>query len=279
MHMNTARHDVDDVLTHLKQLPVLPRVLQEVIATFEAADFDPAALARKIGQDLGLSAKVLRIANSSFYGLSRRVTSVQQALVVMGFGSVRSIVLSAGLATIFPKNEPGPFDRCAFWRHSFKVGLYARALAKCLDADPELSFTAGMFFDLGQLVLDSCLRGSFAAALERSRRTGEDLIAIERETMGLDHAEVGAAIAQRWNFPQPIEVAIRHWRMPQQAPSEPLAGLVLCANLLEQGLTKPALRDGLPAALWPRVDASWPCIARNLPEQQQMEDAFRVMWS
>ncbi|MDA8094441.1 MAG: HDOD domain-containing protein [Betaproteobacteria bacterium] len=277
--MNAARHDVDDILANFTQLPVLPGVLKEVIATFEGADFDPVALARKIGQDLGLSAKVLRIANSSFYGLSRRVTCVQQALVVMGFGSVRSIVLSAGLATIFPKKEQGAFDRCAFWRHSFKVGVYAKALAQCLGADPELSFTAGMFSDLGQLVLDSCLRGAFCAALERSRRTGEDLIAIEQETMGLDHAEVGAAVARRWNFPQPIEDAIRHWRTPQQAPIEQMAGLVRCANLLEKGLTDSALRDALPEPLRSRVEANWPCIATGLPEPQQMEEAFRVMWS
>lgn len=117
-----------EIIDKLHQLPSLPVIVQELIASFNDPDLDIAVLADKIERDQGLSAKVLRVANSSFYGLSRRVGSVHDALVVLGFDAIRSMALSAGMVHAFPNISGGYFDRGAYWQRSFRVATLARAL-------------------------------------------------------------------------------------------------------------------------------------------------------
>ncbi len=161
------------ILSRLHQLPTLPAVVQEVIASFQNEALDTVSLAEKITQDQGLSAKVLRVANSSFYGLSRKVSSIQDAIVVLGFDTVRSLVLSAGMMKAFPPTPGSLFDRQAYWQHSFRVAATAKALAKHLQQGQQLAFTSGIFCDVGKLVLDLCAPQQFAEVLKRHARRGQ----------------------------------------------------------------------------------------------------------
>lgn len=111
----------DQVIAKLHQLPAMPAVVQEVIASFTNDKLDSAVLADRIAQDQGLSAKVLRVSNSSFYGLPRKIGSIQDAVMVLGFNSVRSLALSAGFVHVFPPVPGSPFNRQAYWKHSFRV--------------------------------------------------------------------------------------------------------------------------------------------------------------
>src|SRR4030065_2992185 len=103
----------DNILAKLHQLPAMPAVVQEIIASFRDANLDIPTRARKIAQDQALSAKALRVANSSFYGLPRKVGSIQDAVMVVGFNSVRSVVLSAGFLPTIPHPPGNSFDRHA----------------------------------------------------------------------------------------------------------------------------------------------------------------------
>jgi HD-like signal output (HDOD) protein len=177
-----------EVIANLHQLPTLPLVVQEVIASFNDSCLDTTTLAHKISLDQGLSARVLRVANSSFYGLPRKVGSIQDAVIVLGFDSVRSLVLSAGMIKTFPATPYSLFDRNAYWRRCFRVAVFSKAVAKCLRVEQPLAFTAGMFHDVGLLVLDLCIPQQFAALLQQQAETGEDLIGIERCELGFDHS-------------------------------------------------------------------------------------------
>lgn len=264
----------DEILAKLHQLPVLPAAMQEVIASFGNSDLDSAMLARKIAQDQGLSARMLRVANSPFYGLTRKVGSIHDAVVVMGFNSVRSLALMAGLANAFPSGAHRQFDREAHWKRSFCVAGYAEALAQCLRHDRYMAFTAGMLYDIGQLVLDVCVPERFSAMLEQHKTTGQDLIGIERAELGVDHAQLGAEMARRWNFPVAIEHAIRHWRTPG---SEPVAGMVHVAALLESGLRGEELVARLPDVLHDQLEINWGRIESCLPERERLDAISGMM--
>lgn len=260
----------DEIFARLNQLPSIPVVIQEVIASFKNANVDNATLARKIAQDQGLSAKVLRIANSSFYGLPRKTGSIQDAMVVLGFNSIRSLVLSAGFVHAFPPSSGRLFDRHAYWVRSLRVAGYAKSLARCLKQDQQMAFSAGMFHDIGQLVLDVCIPEQFARMLEQQKASGQSLIEIEQAQLGCDHALIGAEVVKRWNFPPEIEHAARYWRTPDHEPFEPMTGMVHVAVLLESGLNGDALISHLPEKLRNRLKISWARIEAGMPEAEQL---------
>lgn len=274
--MNTIVN-LDDVLAKLHQLPVIPVVVQEVISSFSDADLDSTVLAHKIEQDQGLTAKILRVVNSAFYGLSRSVSSIHEAVVVMGFNSVRSLVLSTGFVKAFAVAEASEFDRHAYWRRSFRVAAYAKALAKCLRHDQDMAFTAGMFHDIGLLVLDTCMQAQFAGVLEQQNRSGENLLTLERAVLGFDHAQIGAEVAKRWNFPPSIEHAIRYCHTPDHVPFEPVTGIVYVAALIESGLTGEALISQLPDSLRDHLQIRWENIEAGLPDAEQIDASAELL--
>lgn len=267
----------DEIFAKLHQLPSVSAVIREVTDSFKDANVDSATLARKIARDQGLSAKVLRIANSPFYGLPRKVGSIQDAVIVLGFNSIRSLALSAGFMHSFPPSPDRLFDRHAYWKRSLRVAAYARALAQCLHQDQEMAFSAGMFHDIGQLVLDVCIPEQFARMLAQQKTSGQSLIEAEQSLLGFDHASIGAEMARRWNFPPEIEHASRYWRMPSHEPFEPITDIVHVAVLLENGLSGDALINHLPEMLRDRMRLDWARIEPAMPDPEQVDATSDLM--
>ncbi len=266
-----------DIFAKLHQLPSIPLVLQEVMASFENADLDRTALANMIAQDQGLSAKVLRLANSAFYGMSRKIASIQEGVMVMGFDSVRSLALSAGFVHAFPAIPGALFDRNAYWKHNFRVAGYANALAQSLQQDQQMAFTAAMFHDVGQLVLDICIPEQFASVLKQCETTGVSLLEAEQTEWGFNHALIGAEVAKHWKFPLGIEHAIHYWCTPEYQPSELTTGIVHVAVLLESGLRGDELMRCVPKILSDRLGLSWERIEAGLPENEMLDAAADLM--
>lgn len=268
--------DKNVVFDKLHQLPAMPAVVQQVMASFRDEHAGSAAMAHKIALDQGLSAKVLRVANSSFYGLPREVGSIQDAVTVLGFDTVRSLVLSAGFMRAFPVAAGSSLDRQAYWMRSFRVATYTEALAQCLGRERKMAFTAGMFHDVGQLVLDVCIPEQFAVMLEQQKASGLSLVEVEQGALGFDHAEIGAEMARRWNFPPEVEHAIRYWRMPEREPFEPLTGMVRVATLIESGLDGDALMSHLAETLRERLQINRERL-EAMPQPGQMDVAADLL--
>lgn len=267
------------IIDKLHQLPSLPLIVQEVIASFSDADLDTASLAHKIEQDQGLSAKTLRVANSSFYGLPRKVGSIQDAVVVLGFDTVRSLVLSAGMVQTFPPTPGSVFDRQAYWQRSFRIATLSKALAKqFLRQGQQLAFTAGMFYDIGQLALDVCIPKKFAELLQQQATLNLSLLEIEQSELGFDHAELGAEVIRLWNFPAEIEQVVRYWQKPElQTTFEPLICVVHIAALLESGVSGEKLIARLPETECARMQITWERIEACLPRTDQPNAGVDLM--
>ena len=245
---------LQDVLRRIHDLPSLPAVVVELLSSMEQDDLDVQALAAKITLDQSLTAKTLRLANSSFYGMQSKVTSMQQAIAVLGFRSIRTLVTACSVTGSF---VPGPgihFDFQKFWRHSVATALTAKALAPRLGSNPETAFTAGLLHDLGTLVLATSFPAQHDAVLAYRRVHDCYLIEAERAVLGIDHAMVGSALAAYWKFPANMQAAVasHHDIAPADAVSLPL--LIHVANIMAHALDLSADDDDLvpplPQHVW-----------------------------
>lgn len=229
---------IEDVLVNLSRLPALPIVVQEVIGSFDNPQMSVTTLASKISQDQVITAKLLRIANSPFYGLSRQVASVQDAVVILGFDSVRNITIAAGLINGFAHDTDSCFDRKQFWFSSMQVAVYAKIIAKKLGQNPEIAFTAGLLHDIGQIVLAVCIPEVYSQLFKRQSDTGLRLFEREQTVLGFDHAMLGAEVARRWNFPEVILHAIQFHHAPDQELSAPVTDIIHVANYMADQITQ-----------------------------------------
>ena len=271
--------DLNDVA-----IPAIPAVVQELIQNFDNPRLDSQHLAQKIGQDQALVAKVLRVANSAFYGLPRQVGSTQEAVVVLGFSTVRSLVLSAGFIGAFSAATPtAGIDRNHYWQRSLSIATYARAVAKYLRQDPETAFSAGLLHNIGVMVLDVCAHERFAVVWKNTQGDGDELIQGERAAFGFDHAELGAEVARRWKFPSAIEDAIRYHYQPEHQPFQILTGIVQVARILalanEEGRPEDEWCARIPQTLRDALKLDWDKLRQCLPQPEQLEAAKNLMTS
>lgn len=221
------------VLDSLHQLPAIPAVVLEVIDSFNG-DISTALLAQKISQDQAISAKLLQVANSSFYGLSREVGSIHEAVIILGFDSVRTLTVAVGLIHGLSHVTDELLSKKAFWQYNIQVASCARFLAKKLGQNPDIAFTAGLLHDIGQLAMALTLPDSFGAILDQDLALGDGLIDLEQREYGFDHALLGAEVARHWNFPAVIQQAIGSHHDRTATVGFPVAGIVYIANRLHE---------------------------------------------
>jgi putative nucleotidyltransferase with HDIG domain len=150
-------------------------------------------------------------------------------VVVLGFSTVRSLALAAGIASVFPACS-ATFSWPDYWKRSMAAAVYARTLAKCIRLNPETAFTAGLFHDVGLAALAFGAPQQLAEA-QAAAGTG-DLLAAERALLGFDHALLGGKVARQWNFPLDIELAIRHHHSAANGSGEALVLVTRAAALL-----------------------------------------------
>ncbi len=198
----------------LQNLPALSGVVSKVIALAENPTVSGQQVAEVVGQDQAMVTAILKIVNSPFYGLNRRVSSITHAVILLGYRTVRNIALSTSLVNAFsgPGQDPR-FNRRKFWAHSIFTASAARLVAGRLrNVDAEEAFLAGLIHDMGRIVIDQYFSKEFSMALDVAEKKSVPLHLAEKAVLGLDHAEVGRLIAQKWNFPDQVTeaVAVHH---------------------------------------------------------------------
>ena len=275
------RLSFEHIVRQIQELPSLPVVVLELLSSMDQDDTDVHVLAQKIELDQALAAKTLRIANSSFYGMQSKVTSIPQAVSVLGFHSIRTVVTACALTSSFAP-AAGGFDFQAFWRHSLATAIAARLLAPHLGVNPETAFTAGLLHDLGTLVLVT--RFPAEHVLVRSYRQAHDCQMAEAElaVIGIDHAQVGSALAAYWKSPEAIQQAVAdHYAIDRlEAGGLPLA--VHMANAVALALDLAGVDDALVPPLSPAVwrnlaldEQAWLALLRQT--EHTFDEMSRIM--
>lgn len=266
--MNTLTQE--QLAQRLKQLPALPSVMTAVLASFGEDDPDVAEISRQIAGDLSLTARLLRVANSSFYGLQCRVATIHDAIVILGFRTVRSMVLTLSVGAAFRMPECSGFDPQGYARHCAGVGLAARGIAQALGRNADIAFTAGVLHDIGKLVLVCLFPANYAAALEYRKQHDCPLVEAEREVLGLDHAMVGGMLADAWNFPALLRAPMAEHHAPAASTADSLVDMVHVADAIAHGLALSGSEDELVMAIdqsaWQRLGLDQAQLAAILPK-------------
>jgi putative nucleotidyltransferase with HDIG domain len=225
-----------DLAHDLADLPSLPAVVMELLGSIEQEDVDISVLAKKVSHDAALTAKTLRLANSSLYSLQVKVTTIQQAITFLGFQTTRNLITAAAVTGCFPSGRCPGFDDRAFWRHSIATAACARVLARRMRFNQDYAFTAGLLHDIGRQVLVSCYPERYARVL--ALRTADDgaLLDAERSELGVDHVDAGVALAELWNFSDTMRQAIAYHHAPETPGAGFLATIVHVANAVVHAL-------------------------------------------
>lgn len=229
------RLDLSAVMPSIRTLPALPEVVFQLVRSLEDPLLDLGRLEEQVEMDQALSTKLLRVANSSFYGLLRQVGTVRDAAMVLGFGALRSMAIAAATVNHFATLRlPPDFHYRAFWAHGMACGLAAELLAREHREPEGVAFTAGLIHDLGRLVLASEFPDHLEACHLHKAKTGCSLLDAEREVLGITHSQMGAALARYWHFPVMVVDAIEFHHQPELARS-PVAQVVHLADGLSRG--------------------------------------------
>lgn len=226
---------IDRLFEKHPQLPTIPVIVQELIASLGRDDVDLADLIRKVRQDQSLSARVLRLANSPYYGGRKTIGGIDDAVAMIGLNSLRSIVIASGVTGAI-QNVPG-VNLPRFWKHSQLTAHLARVLARQVGVNAEFAYAIGLMHRIGQLLIDMSFP-DHARQIEQECRdlsVGE-LAGLERLHLGFDHAEVSAELARHWHFPEEIQSALRHYLRPDMHDFPVFACVVNIAASIAFGL-------------------------------------------
>lgn len=203
-------------------LPTLPAVTARTFRLVEDERSSAQDLAVVIGTDQSLASRILRLANSAFYGFPRAIVSVSQAVVLLGFDTVKSIVLAATVFdTLSGKDVASGFDREQFWLHTVGVASAARIVARSLRrVEANLAFVGGLLHDIGKVVLDRYFSHRYSEAAMLAGRLPCPIREAETAVFGVDHAEVGGWLLERWRLPMSIIGSVAFHHCPGAAKPE-----------------------------------------------------------
>jgi HD-like signal output (HDOD) protein len=218
----------------VKDLPVLPRTYMALRRKLAEPDASIREVVNIVEQDVAISAKVLQLVNSAFFGLPREVSSVKTAVGFLGIDTLQNLVLSAGVFSIFDQLEKLPGFSCE------ELQAHSQLTVKIAGQIPAsahvrgIAVVAGMLHDVGKLVLATRAPEHFRRALKGAETEGRPLHAVETELMGVSHAEVGAYLLGIWGLPSPVVEAVAHHHHPARVPQDSLdaVGIVYISNIL-----------------------------------------------
>lgn len=226
---------IDQIVSKVDELPSLPHIVVRVMELTEDPDSTAFDINEVINQDQNMTAQVLRMANSVYYGYSRRIATVTDAIVLIGFNAVRSIVLAASVSKILKKELNGyVMGEGELWRHSQGAAVFARLLAKKTKfRSVELAYTATLLHDIGKLVLNSYLSESYQEVLKIVNEEKLPFNEVEDNMFGFNHATVGGKVAEKWNLPKDLVEAISFHHHPEEATVNPhLTAIVHLSDLV-----------------------------------------------
>jgi putative nucleotidyltransferase with HDIG domain len=197
--MEDKRSAIRAIIRDTKSLPTLPGIVAKLGSLADNSKVSAQEMARVVSADQVLSAKVLRLVNSAFYGFPGRVSTVSNALILLGVNVVKSLAITSSIFEIMEKNVVG------LWEHSMGVAVAANSISRALKLpDPEETSTAALLHDIGKVIIKIKLEKGFDELTALTTDKGMTLLEAERELLDTDHAEIGGWLARSWLLPEKL---------------------------------------------------------------------------
>jgi len=204
--------ELEALLNYPRALPAMSRTVSDLLSEMNKEDPSPKRVAGLVSHDPALTTRVLRLSNSAFFRVSRQIGSAEEAVALLGMTHVRSLVMAAALGSSF-KNVPG-VDMVQFWRYSLRVADISRSLASLLRQNEGNAFTAGLVHAIGDLIMHIAMPDVMAPIDMGTPPLDLRRAEVERGALGYTYAEVGAGMAEKWQFPTAIVSALKHQTAP-----------------------------------------------------------------
>jgi len=224
---------VEQLFSHVVDIPTLPLSVMRIMDMVDNSDCSVADVAKVLSSDPPLAAKVLKLANSSYYGFRQKISSIPQAAALLGLTTLKNTLLSASLIKVYAGGRTG-LNLPALWTHSFAVATASKLIAKTVRfPNSEKAYAAGLLHDLGKIMIARNLRIEYAEIVKIMRHQGMSIGDAEFYVLRVDHADVGAWILHRWRIPNSIAEAVEHHHHPTRCRSNfDICGVVYLANIL-----------------------------------------------
>jgi putative nucleotidyltransferase with HDIG domain len=236
------RTQAESVVQKVKDLAALPQVVHQIIQLTNNPNASAKDLERLISIDQGMSTRVLNTVNSAYYGFSRKIASIKDAVVLLGFKAVRNLAMTVSVFDLFVgKTDRQNLRRGKWWRHSIDTALCARLIAsQVAGVSPDEAYTAGLLHDIGKPLLDRHGGAPYEQVEDLLAQGMPELLA-EQRVYGCDHAEVGYAVSLHWGFPEKLVEAIgcHHTESADGLSDAPLTAVVVLANFVAHLLRQP----------------------------------------
>jgi HD-like signal output (HDOD) protein len=217
--------DIKSLIDQPNKLPTIPKVTQQLIASFSSENVSIGEIVNELSSDPALSAKLLRLANSAYFHVSRTIGTVEDALRMLGFVMVRNLVVGNGMATAF-RNTPG-IDLHQFWRYNLYTACSSRWLASAAGVNGDMVFTLGMLHAIGQLQMHVVMPETMAPLDREMSVLAAGRAELEKKALGFHYGDVSSELAKIWNFPEPLILALQATPLPlTQEPFVESAGWV-----------------------------------------------------
>jgi HD-like signal output (HDOD) protein len=278
------REEILDTLRNIRNLPTLPDVVMEILRLCDDPNTSTRQIAQLIEKDPVLTTKVLKLVNSSYFGLSKELFSINQALVLIGYNNLKSMVMSASMLQVFNQDSRvGSFSRKALWKHSVGVGIGARFMARRFHiGDPEQIFVAGLIHDVGKVIIDWYFHSQFVQIIDLVDREHCWIREAENRVLQVTHEEIGSYLASRWNLPDMLKEGIAHHHQPSLSTEHAAtAALIQLSDALIRELdvgyggdpTIPQI-DGEISAILPLTESPDDMMTDLAVEMEQSSDVF-----
>ncbi|HET56670.1 MAG TPA: HDOD domain-containing protein [Ignavibacteria bacterium] len=223
-------------LSRIRNLPSIPSLMLEVSRLLEDPRTSATELGRLISRDQAMVAKVLMVANSPLYGIPRKVSTVEFAIVILGFNHIKNIVVALSVMNAFQSTNKRKWNRSKFWAHSIAMGVLSKRIAGDLGfGRTGEAFTAGLLHDLGISAIQRYFPNEFNNINKLVEIENIRHITAEKMTMGLTHAEIGQFLINNWNLPENLANAVRYHHEPSEAQEETiLPSIIHLADFMTQ---------------------------------------------
>ncbi len=264
---------LDALFKQPQALPAIPKIVHELIDSFNDQDVSIDEIAKKLAADPVLSARLLRLANSAYYHVSRTVGTVNDAISMLGFVTVRTLVISSGLTGGY-KSMPG-MDLNRFWRYSMHTAAVAGWLARKTGVNADQAFTVGLMHGIGELVMHAGMPEQMLAMDKQLSAMDPRRLSVEASTFGYNYATVGAELARQWRFPVDFVNTIAHFPLPlANQPFDAAAAVIHLATWRARAehneLSAEELAATIPADVCARLNIKPELILQDMPPLKEL---------